>query len=66
MCHDLHAADAVYHGGRSINFHTKKQIPGTYQHEMKRAKLGRPKDKERTDAFMEVASSLEEYDVPYG
>ena len=40
----------------------KTQIPATYQHEMKRAKLGCPKDKERTNAFMEVASFLEEND----
>ena len=63
--HDLHAADAVYHGGCSVNFRTKKQIPAIYQQEMsssKRAKLGRPKDKERTDAFLEVASFLEEND----
>ncbi len=52
----------MYHGGCSVNFRTKKQIPATYQHEMKRVKLGRPKDKERTDAFMEVASFLEEND----
>ena len=63
--HDLHAADAVYHKVCSGNFRTKKQIPAVHQHEMstsKRAKVGRPKYKERTDAFLEVANFLEEND----
>ena len=62
--HDLHAADAVYYQVCSINFRTKKQIPTCAVHESssKRAKLGRPQDRERTQAFLEVASFLEEND----
>ena len=62
--HDLHAADAVYHQVCSVNFRTKKQIPACAVHESssKRAKLGRPQDRERTQAFLEVASFLEEND----
>ena len=33
--HDLHAADAVYHGGSSVNLRTKKEIPAIYQHELR-------------------------------
>ena len=63
--HDLHSADAVYHRVCSVNFRTKKQILAVHEHEMstsKRAKVGRPKYKERTDAFLEVAKFLEEND----
>ena len=62
--HDLHAADAVYHQVCSVNFRTKKQVPACAIHESssKRAKLGRPRDRERTQAFLEVASFLEEND----
>ncbi len=65
--HDLHAADAVYHQVCSVNFRTKKQTPAVHDHNMstpKRAKPkpGRPPDKKRTDAFLEVASFLEEND----
>ena len=52
----------MYHKVCSGNFLTKKQIPAVHQHEMstsKRAKVGRPKYKERTDAFL-VANFLEE------
>ena len=63
--HDLHAADAVYHHLCSSNFRTNKQIPAAYQsetHPAKRLKLGRPQPQERTDAFLEVISYLEEND----
>ena len=63
--HDLHAADAVYHKVCSVNFRTRKQIPVEHEHEMstsKRAKVGRPKHKERIDAFLEVAEFLEQND----
>ena len=60
--HDLHAVDAVYHITCHGNFRTKKQIPVVHEINSKRAKPGRPQDKERTDAFLEVASFLEEND----
>ena len=63
--HDLHAADAVYHHICSNNFRTNKQIPADYQTETsctKKLKLGRPELQERTDAFLEVVSYLEEND----
>ena len=63
--HDLHAADAVYHHICSNNFQTNKQIPAAYQTEtscVKKLKLGRPELQERTDAFLEVVSYLEEND----
>ena len=63
--HDLHAADAVYHHICSNNFQTNKQIPAAHQTEtscVKKLKLGRPELQERTDAFLEVVSYLEEND----
>ena len=63
--HDLHAADAVYHHTCSANFRTNKQIPAAHQSRdihPKKFKLGRPQDQERTDAFLEAASYLEEND----
>jgi hypothetical protein len=61
---DVHAADAVYHKVCSVNFCTNKQVPACAIHESssKRAKLGRPQDRERTQAFLKVASFLEEND----
>lgn len=61
--HDLHAADAVYHKACSVNFCTMKQIPAIHEREnssLKKARLGRPPEKERTEAFLEVAKFLEE------
>ena len=43
----------------------KKQIPVAHEHEIntsKWAKVGRPKDKDRTEAFLEVTSYLEDND----
>ena len=63
--HDLHAVDAVYHHICSNNFRTNKQIPAAYQTETscaKKLKLGRPELQERSDAFLEVISYLEEND----
>ena len=62
--HDLHAADAIYHQTCSVNFRTKKQMPAAKQDStsQKRAKLGRPRDNQRTLAFLEVAAYLEEND----
>ena len=64
--HDLPAADAIYyHQECSVNFRTDKQIPIVHQASetcLKRAKMGRPQADERTDAFLEVASFLEEND----
>ena len=61
--HDLHAADAVYYHNCSNNFQTTKQIPAAYQTETscsKKLKLGHPELQERTDAFLEVVSYLEQ------
>ena len=63
--HDLNAVDAVYHHICSNNFQTNKQIPAVYQTETscaKKLKLGRQELHERTDAFLEVVSYLEEND----
>ncbi len=58
--HDLHAADAVYH---RICSSTMKEIPVVYENEKEmptKAKIGRPQEKERIDAFLEVARFLVE------
>lgn len=58
--HDLHAAGAIYH--RVCNFRTMKPIPTVHEHEdssLKKVKVGRPSEKQRTDAFLEVARFLE-------
>ena len=63
--HDLHATDAVYHRVCSANFCTMKEIPAVHEQEVdpsKKAKLGRPQEKERIDAFLEVARFFEEND----
>ena len=63
--HDLHAADAVYHRVCSANFRTMKEIPAVHEQEVdpsKKAKLGCPHEKERIDAFLEVARFFEEND----
>ena len=52
----------MYHITCHGNFHTKKHIPAVHESNSKRAKPGRPQDKERTDAFLKVASFLEEND----
>lgn len=63
--HDLHAADAVYHRVCSANFRTMKQLPAAHGHEgmpPKRAKSGLLLEKQRAEAFLEVAKFLEEND----
>ena len=63
--HDWHAACAVYHRVCTANFRTVKQIPAIHEHEdssLKTLKVGRPPEKQRTDAFLEVAIFLEEND----
>ena len=62
--HDLHAADAIYHQTCSVNFRTKKQMPMAQfaTEDFKRPKLGRPQDDKRAEAFLEVASYLEDND----
>jgi len=63
--HDLHAADAVYHRKCSINFRTMKCIPMAHEQEgnaSKKAKMGRPPEKQQADAFLETARFLEEND----
>ena len=62
--HDLHAADSIYYQTCSVNFHTKKQIPMAQfaTEDFKRPKLGCPQDDKRPEAFLEVASYLEDND----
>ena len=62
--HDLHTADAVYHQTCSVNFHTKKRMPMAQlvKKDFKRPKLGHPQDDKRAEAFLEVASYLEDND----
>ena len=58
-------ADAVYHRVCSANFRTMKQIPAIHEHEdssLKKLKVGRRPEKQRADAFLEVARFLEEND----
>lgn len=60
---DLQAADAIYHQKCSVNFRTKKQIPQTFDEEYGcPKKKGRTHDVARADAFLKVASYLEEND----
>ena len=62
---DLPAADAVYHQQCSVNFRTNKNIPAAQQKHPEcssKTKLGRPIEDERTEAFLDVASFLEEND----
>ena len=64
--HDLHAADAVYHRICSTNFRTMKQLPAIHLHEIdravKRVKVGRPLEKKRAEAFLDVCKYFEEND----
>ncbi len=70
--HDLPAADAVYHQPCSVNFRTGKNIPkkflmpilrnDTDQPARKKIKSGRPTDKGKFDAFLQVAEHLAQND----
>ena len=63
--HGLHVADAIYHQTCSVNFHTKKQMTIAQlstTEDIKRPRLGRPRDAERTIAFLETARYFEEND----
>jgi len=63
--HDLHAADAVYHQAcSSVNFRTKKQMLTAQidTEASKRSKLGCPQEDKRVEAFLKVASYLEDND----
>ena len=63
--HDLHAADAVYHRVCSVNFRTMKNMPlahGSEGNTSKKVKLGRPQEKQQSDAFLETTKFLEEND----
>ena len=63
--HDLHAADTIYHKACDINFHSMRHIPTGFRKEklcIKKVKLGRPEELDRTEAFLEVAKFLEEND----
>ena len=60
---DLIAAGAIYHQVYSTNFRTGKQVPLSHQtNGSKRQKKGRPTDKSRQEAFLEVAKYLKEND----
>ena len=60
---DLHAADAVYHYGCSVNFRMLKQIPKKHGNDTdsKRVK-GRPMDTVKSKAFLKVTEVLVEND----
>ena len=61
---DLFAADTVYHQVCSVNFRTNKAIPRQFVtcEEDSQAKRGRPRDSAQIDAFLKVASYLQEND----
>ena len=61
---DLHAADTVYHQSCNVNFRTGKQIPQKFSSDgdAKKAKLGRPEEETRCDAFLKVMLFMEEND----
>ena len=58
--HNIPAVDVIYHEECSLNFRTDKQIPTV--HQTSEACLKRAQADKRTDAFLEVASFLEEND----
>ena len=74
--HDLPAADVVYHQACSVNFLTGKNIPKKLlmpilresvkdtvdQNAHTKFKTGRPSDKEKAEAFLQVAKFLEDND----
>lgn len=63
--HDLSAADAMYHQTCSVNFRTGKQIPKMFisdEPAIKKKRVGRPRDEEKTDAFLRVAKFLQDND----
>jgi hypothetical protein len=63
--HDLPAADALYHQTCSSNFRTGKDIPEEFQvlpSSDKKRKIGRPEDKEASDAFLQVMTFLRNND----
>jgi len=56
---DLIAAGIIYHQVCSTNFRTVKQVPFSHQtNGSKRQKKGRPTDKSRQEAFLEVENIL--------
>ena len=60
---DLIAAGAIYHQVCNTNFRTGKQVPLSHQTSgNKRQTKGRPADKSRQEAFLEVAKYLKEND----
>ena len=56
--HDLPAADAQYHRECSVNFNTNKQVPKGHKvtavPAAKKQRCGRPKDQDRSKAFLET------------
>ena len=61
---DLFAADTVYHQVCSVNFRTNNAIPRQFItcEEDPQAKRGRPRDSAQIDAFLKVATYLQEND----
>ena len=62
---DLHASDALYHQQCNVNFRTGKDVPKAFQTlegSISKKSRGRPVDSTRNDAFLKVASYLEEND----
>lgn len=65
---DLPAADAIYHQACSVNFRKGDPIPKKYrddsQDELRCKPLGRPAEKEKHDAFLEVCRWFQGNDEP--
>lgn len=65
---DLPAADAIYHQACSVNFRKGDPILKKYQDdtqdELRCKPLGRPAEKEKHDAFLEVCSWFQKNDEP--
>ena len=67
---DLHAAGSVYHNISSVNFRTGKNLPSRFstadecysRKPAKRARLGRPADDIRLEAFNAAEQHFEEHD----
>ena len=63
-CIDLPAADSIYHTVCSVNFRTGKRIPHRYTSDTDTppTTLGRKKDVQREEAFLQVIANLQEND----
>lgn len=64
FAHDLHAPECVYHHTCDSNFRTGRNIPQKYDPEPreKRRKVGRPRNADQEQAFMQTCAYLEAND----